>query len=708
MPVLVPRSSGPQVAVRDAPNARNTARMDTSQLQAGIRQVGAVAENYFARQVEQFDTARLMEARADLANWYSSVKDPNNARGLQAYQGENALKLGDELLPDLDKTIGTITARLTPNQRQQFDGIASEFRTRVRDDFMSHMDRQAQVAMTQKNAAMNQALTSEAVLAGLDGNFAAQQVSVVELLAANDRMGQLKGLPAEVMAQGRQALASTVYRQTIMGQLTRDPSLAQRYFEQVDDKLTAEDLIAVEDVIYPTLIAERARRNAQTFLDGGPVAGDGYNGIGDGQTPPDVPEAIRRTIEDAADKHGVPRHIALAMAQQESGFNPKAVGPETKWGRAKGLFQYLDSTAAGMGIDALNPEQAADAAMKQLAEQAKARGWDWAIAHHHAGPNSAQHGPKTRRYVAEIQAKARRFGAGSGGGFVAPAASPQDAFARAEAITDERERQQTLQEMRTILARRKAEAEVQEQRMGEAIYAKATQGERLSPDEIHFLAINPKYKEAIDRYQQLTAAGQMVKDDPVLVDHIHRMRAQDQNEFRSLKLAQYADRLSGKTMLDLVNAQKELDDQDWLTDAERVESGLTMLGLGSSQDAKGFGSGKKNEPRERMRGEFRIAFQNAEKAFIQRQGAKPTPEQADKLVRLVAQQFAQRQAAGKLFSENKDGKEVGVYSNAAGFQTQVSEDDRAKVRAAWRAKYGVLPTDAQITNYIVEKRSSAQ
>ena len=42
---------------------------------------------------------------------------------------------------------------------------------------------------------------------------------------------------------------------------------------------------------------------------------------------------------------------ALKIAKLESGFNCKATGPMTRHGRAKGLFQLIDSSAKGLGFD---------------------------------------------------------------------------------------------------------------------------------------------------------------------------------------------------------------------------------------------------------------------------------------------------------------------------------------------------------------------
>src|SRR3546814_9401256 len=82
---------------------------------------------------------------------------------------------------------------------------------------------------------------------------------------------------------------------------------------------------------------------------------------------------------------------------------------------------------------------------------------------------------------------------------------------------------------------------------------------------------------------------------------------------------------------------------DWSTTAERIDQQLSALGLSTAGDASGRNSGDKNEDRKRMRGEFRIAYNNAERAFAQQNGGKkPTPEQADVLARSVARTFAPR------------------------------------------------------------------
>lgn len=121
---------------------------------------------------------------------------------------------------------------------------------------------------------------------------------------------------------------------------------------------------------------------------------------------PEDPD-VRQTLIETADKYKINPAVLMAMAHQESGYNAQAVGPDTPWGKAVGMFQFLQSTAKNHGIDPLDYRQAADAAARDLAEQIAREGVDWAVAHHHAGPNKKLHGKKTKQYVREVLAKAQ-------------------------------------------------------------------------------------------------------------------------------------------------------------------------------------------------------------------------------------------------------------------------------------------------------------
>lgn len=108
-------------------------------------------------------------------------------------------------------------------------------------------------------------------------------------------------------------------------------------------------------------------------------------------------------IKEAAARYGVPEEYGLALADQESGYDPSASNSEFG---AAGLYQFIPDTAKRLGIDPRDPKASADAAMKEFAAQMQIGGVDWAIKHHFAGPNLKGHGRKTRQYLADVQKRA--------------------------------------------------------------------------------------------------------------------------------------------------------------------------------------------------------------------------------------------------------------------------------------------------------------
>ena len=136
-------------------------------------------------------------------------------------------------------------------------------------------------------------------------------------------------------------------------------------------------------------------------------------------TPGEVP--FQPYFNAASSKYGVPVNVLMALAQQESSFNPTAVGQPTKYGRAKGLMQYIPSTAQAMGINPYDPVQSIDAAAKQLKTRLD-QGYTMqeAISAHFGGDDRKQWGPKTRAYGIEVLDKAQRFLDGTGGNIAQP------------------------------------------------------------------------------------------------------------------------------------------------------------------------------------------------------------------------------------------------------------------------------------------------
>ena len=100
----------------------------------------------------------------------------------------------------------------------------------------------------------------------------------------------------------------------------------------------------------------------------------------DPQAPPAPPGAttdvpVEDLVRQEADKQGIPRALALAVADQESGFNPTLTNPQAVNGEhAVGTFQLLPSTAKLVNgqLDPNNPQhniQIGVAYLRQLMDQ---------------------------------------------------------------------------------------------------------------------------------------------------------------------------------------------------------------------------------------------------------------------------------------------------------------------------------------------------
>lgn len=74
--------------------------------------------------------------------------------------------------------------------------------------------------------------------------------------------------------------------------------------------------------------------------------------------PPQQGVSVQDLIRQEAKTAGVPPELALAVADQESGFNPTLVNPTAVKGEhATGTFQLLPSTAKTLGVDHTDPRQ---------------------------------------------------------------------------------------------------------------------------------------------------------------------------------------------------------------------------------------------------------------------------------------------------------------------------------------------------------------
>jgi len=132
-------------------------------------------------------------------------------------------------------------------------------------------------------------------------------------------------------------------------------------------------------------------------------------------------DEIKQLIAERARAYGIDPAWAIAQLTAESNLNPNAVGPQTRYGQAKGLAQFLDSTWAQYGQGSpFDPVQAVEAYMRYMSDLLRRYGGDYirATAAYNAGPgNVDRYGgvppfPETRNYIARIQRLARGIPSG--------------------------------------------------------------------------------------------------------------------------------------------------------------------------------------------------------------------------------------------------------------------------------------------------------
>jgi soluble lytic murein transglycosylase-like protein len=141
-------------------------------------------------------------------------------------------------------------------------------------------------------------------------------------------------------------------------------------------------------------------------------------GMGQALTP------TQQQIVTAAQNAKIDPALALAVVQQESGFNPSAVSSAG----AIGLFQLMPSTAASLGVDPTDPTQNIQGGIQYLAQLLKQYGGDvssalWA---YNAGPGNEAAGilpAQTANYIPSVQSLQSTWASLLGGPSPAPSPS---------------------------------------------------------------------------------------------------------------------------------------------------------------------------------------------------------------------------------------------------------------------------------------------
>jgi soluble lytic murein transglycosylase-like protein len=117
-------------------------------------------------------------------------------------------------------------------------------------------------------------------------------------------------------------------------------------------------------------------------------------------------------FEQAGARYGIDPSVLAAVASQESGFDASARSSSG----ALGLMQFMPSTAAGLGIDPLDPSSAVNGAAEYLSGlQSRFGSLPLALAAYNAGPGAvSRYGgippyAETQNYVRAVTSKAEAY-----------------------------------------------------------------------------------------------------------------------------------------------------------------------------------------------------------------------------------------------------------------------------------------------------------
>jgi cell wall-associated NlpC family hydrolase len=172
----------------------------------------------------------------------------------------------------------------------------------------------------------------------------------------------------------------------------------------------AGDVVKVQDV-YRTpstirrILPESATVFSQALASPASAASASTTSASSSKAMAAAPAAYKALFERAGHQYGVSPNLLAAVAQTESGFNPRAVSGAG----ARGLMQIMPGTARGLGVDPMNPAQAIDGAARLLSQHLRQFGsTSLALAAYNAGPGAVTryHGvppyAETRSYVTKV------------------------------------------------------------------------------------------------------------------------------------------------------------------------------------------------------------------------------------------------------------------------------------------------------------------
>jgi soluble lytic murein transglycosylase-like protein len=682
----VPSYGVPQVQARVTPNVRiddsgaNEMRRAGSAMAQGMQDVAGVAAKIGEQAQAEVNATRLMQTQRRLQEMSTGLlNDPE--KGAFARQGEAAINVDKEVMPEWDRQASEIVSGLPPALRARAEEWVGQYRTSADTQLKRHAlqegrrfrvgEAEATVVTHVKAGAMNFQDPDAVDMAGRQAGASAAELARL--------MGEG---PAAAKVRADEARSAT-YAGALERMLTADPvngpMRAQQRLDAWKPLMTPDHAAVIESKIAPIM----AEMEIESIVDA-EEAGIPTTTI----LPPQrgkPTQAVVNAIEAASIKHGVPQEWLFALAEQESSFNPKAYNGEHG---AAGIVQYIPSTAQQQGIDPYDVNQAIDAAARQFAERMKKGGASFAVAAHFAGDGGAEavvnrgrtaENPKTAQYITEVTGRAMRWRQQLGGKASEDGTDPrmENPLFRRRVEARKREREQV----------RKAQESEAERSMLESIYTKIEDGDPtlpphrlVSPDELAYLKRSGRL-DSIEARLRGRREGDVAVDNPAVVGPYLDLLRRNPSAFAQMDVHRNADHMTKETRKQLLTWQDEVragkfKPADYATENEQITQFVYR-----PLKLEGDGSGAK-------RARFESAWFEMKKEHVKKTGEQPDATEREAMLKRLVVSFSLNKAStGGEFTPNYE---------AAGLPTKVPDAERALILDAYQRRGLPAPDDKTV------------
>lgn len=652
---IIPRGRPEVAPINSLAQVRNTATVrPVDGLTETAGQFGRIAVEHAERLQEQEDVTALMAARKELSDWEASTFDPENAEGIGAYKGQNALKANEKLIPDLDRRMAEIGTRLSPRQKARFDDLSLSFRDSVQGRLNGHMQREHEAYRSAEQKAAVSNLTNDATQAALEGDFGLASTRATELLDMQRAALTADGMPEELIKAAERETVSGIHAQVVAGMLATDPHQAQAYFDRYEGMMSAVDRTRALNELRPyveDVDAETAASNALAGVSGGTLASR-------------EPEAVQTAFRGLAQANGT--HITSAKR------------PVLKVGAGE-RSQHPAGTAADFSVKGMERAQ-----IDKLIADGRAAGFeviDESDGKTGTGPHIHMELPPGAAVGGTDDGKQRETLV------LGHPASEGEALERVRndpTLTNPRVRKLAEQKVREQWSQREQDKADAERNTREAINAAVWSAD---PKQSLRQILGPQYQFAAEKgmlgglsqdllLRRNGGDATRTDDKAVVGAYLDALRS-NPKAFATMDVMKNARHMSPKTVDELVAMQQQVrdgkfDTDEYATEAEQLKA-LVYAPLGVTGDSK-----KDKE----TRAKFEAQWFQTKRDYVKATGKQPTAEQREGLIK--------RLNATVLLG----GDEVPLYQ-ADEQQVQVPPAIRSQIVDALTRK-GKKPDDATI------------